>query len=206
VTTNNNSVTQREAWLTKAAEGIRGAWSVQGVTVPADVKVTCGFPGGGSPRRRIGECWPRARSAAQLNEVFISPTLDDTLLVLDVLGHELLHAVDDCASGHGAAFSKNSRRVGYSGGKQSAVATEQARALVERLAKALGPYPHARVVLTAKKRNASSGLHKVECGCGNCAYMTAKKLEEFGFPSCGTCGDEMVVKEERGEKKVVTTV
>jgi len=199
-------VMHRELWLIKATNILRTRWASMGVTVPDDVKVTCGFPGGGSPRRRIGECWPRGRSAANVNEVMISPVLDRPLDVLDVLGHELLHAADDCKSGHGAAFTANSKRVGYSGGKHSKIVTPEAVALVQVMLEKLGAYPHAKVELTAKKRNASHGLHKLECGCGNCSYMTAKKIEEFGFPVCGACEEPMVLNSERTKKKVITTI
>lgn len=69
----------REEWLSHAAHALREGFVTHGgVAVPADVKVSCGFPGGGSATRRIGECWPRSRSAAKLNEVFISPVSPKT--------------------------------------------------------------------------------------------------------------------------------
>ena len=199
-------VMHRELWLIKATDILRTRWASMGVTVPADVKVTCGFPGGGSPRRRIGECWPRARSGANVNEVMISPVLDVPLIVIDVLGHELLHAADDCKSGHGAVFSRNSKLVGYSGGKNSKIDSGEAMALAQVLLEKVGPYPHAKVQLVGKKRNASHGLHKLECGCGNVSYMTAKKIEEHGFPVCGSCEEPMVLCSEREKKKVVRTI
>jgi len=199
-------VLHREQWLTQATIIIRTAWAKLGVDVPADVKMACGFPGGGSPRRRIGECWPRARSAAGVNEVMISPVLDQPLVVLDVLGHELLHAVDDCKSGHGAAFTKASKVVGYTGGKHSKVERADAHALMAAILAKLGAYPHGKVALVAKKRNASHGLHKLECGCGNVSYMTAKKIEEHGWPTCGSCEQEMMLQSEREKKKVVETI
>jgi hypothetical protein len=199
-------VMHRELWLTQATAVMAGRWAPFGVVVPGDVKLTCGFPGGGSPRRRIGECWPRSRSGASVNEVMVSPVLEDTITVLDVLGHELLHAADDCKSGHGAAFTKNSKLVGYSGGKNSKIETAAAGALAQEILAKLGAYPHAKVQLTIKKRNASHGLHKLECGCGNVSYMTAKKIEEHGWPTCGSCEEPMMLSSERQKKKVVETI
>lgn len=196
----------REVWLVKAANAMRASWRDVGVLVPADVRVTCGFPGGGSPRKRIGECWPRERSAAKINEVFINPVLSDTFKVLDVLGHELLHAVDDCESQHRAVFTRNSKLVGYTGGKHSKVESERAKLLIDIITRQLGPYPHKEVLIERKARNEKHGLHKLECGCGNVAYMTAKKIEEYGFPVCSNCEEQMVPLQERGEKKVVTTI
>jgi hypothetical protein len=203
---NPKLVAHREQWLTQATNMIRSSWEPLGVAVPMDVKLTCGFPGGGSPQRRIGECWPRSRSGANVNEVMISPVLADSMIVLDVLGHELIHAADNCASGHGAAFTKASKTVGYSGGKHSKIDSMRGLELVQAIVARLGAYPHAKVELTAKKRNASHGLHKLECGCGNVSYMTAKKVEDFGFPVCGACSEFMVIASERDTKKVVETI
>lgn len=194
----------REQWLQRAAKAFTVEFAKAGVVVPPDVKVTCGFPGGGSPSKRIGECWARSRSLAGVNEIFLNPTMENPSQVLDVLGHELLHAVDDCKSGHGKEFTRNSKLVGYSGGKRSA-AGMVALAFINALAKELGPYPHRALVLVKKEKKDSNGLHGCECGCGNKVYSTAKKLEEYGFPICGQCGEEMFPG-DRKDKKLVETV
>lgn len=198
---------QREAWLTKATRRIIKKWAKLGVQVPADVQLSCGFPGGGSPRRRIGECWPRARSVKKVNQVFINPTLDDPRQALDVLGHELLHAADDCESGHAGAFSRNSVLVGYSGGKNSKAISPAAVGLIERTIKALGAYPHGALLLKPKKQKQNAGLHKFECtGCGeDVLYSTESNTEAHGAPHCRACGDLMVAAKRR-RKKVVTTI
>ena len=143
-------ITQREAWLVKATLKITKKWAKLGVVVPADVQLWCGFPGGGSAHLRIGACWPRSRSAKGVNQVFINPTVSDPMLALDVLGHELLHAADDCKSGHGKVFSRLSVLVGYCGGKASRAETKAAKAFIARLVKALGPYPDGTAFLPPK--------------------------------------------------------
>jgi len=195
----------REQWLQRAAKALAARFAAGGVKVPDDYKVTCGFPGGGSPKKRIGECWPRSRSLAGVNEVFLNPTLENPMQVLDVLGHELLHVADDCKSGHGAVFTKNSKLVGYSGGKHSAATLGGALPFIKELAAQMGPYPHRSLVLVAKEKKESNGLHGCECGCGNKVYSTAKKLEDYGFPVCPACGEEMFPG-DRADKKVVQTV
>ena len=180
----------REEWLKEASKMFREEWIKFGVEVPADAVASAGFPGGGSPRSRIGECWPRARSARKVNEIWINPTLDDATQVADVLGHELLHAVDDCKSGHRAAFTANSKRVGYSGGKHSQATTDDAKRLISDIVALCGPYPHGKLDITKRKQKESSGLHGCECGCGNKVYVTAAKVAEFGLPSCANCGEQ----------------
>jgi|GEM_PF-105789 len=193
----------REEWLARATLALSERFAAGSVTVPADVKVSCGFPGGGSPRRRIGECWARSRSAAKVNEVFISPVLAVPYMVLDVLGHELLHAVDDCKSGHGKDFTRNSKAVGYTGGKHSR-AKDATVDYLNLLAKQLGQYPHGEVVLAPKQQKPSHGLHKCVCptGCG-VWYATAKTLEDVGELVCPSCGETTKAVERREKKTLV---
>ena len=85
----SNQFTTREQWLVAAVEHLQSqVFGKVGLTIPTDVKVSCSFPsagGLGKKRRTIGQCWARSASDANVNEVFISPTLDDSVLVLDVL-------------------------------------------------------------------------------------------------------------------------
>ena len=197
---------QREAYLIKATTIFRKEWKKLGVTVPTDVQVSCGFPGGGSVFKRIGECWPRSRSKAGVNQVFINPTQSASRLVLGILGHELLHAVDDCKSGHTGAFNRNSKAVGFSGGKTSLPSTIDAQRLVEVIISKLGEYPHAALDAQKPKQKKSDGLQKYECEvCEDVLYTTMKKAELFGAPCCRECGQSMT-NAARQKQKTVTTV
>jgi len=197
---------QREAWLTKATKMIATKWAKLGVTVPADVALSCGFPGGGSVFRRIGECWPRGRSGKGVNQIFISPVLEATKMVLDVLGHELLHAADDCKSGHGAGFTKLSVMVGYSGGKHSAATSVAAKEFIALMSVRLGAYPHGAVKLVKKEKKSSNGLHKFFCEeHGDVLYSTSKMVDVHGVPKCRECGEEMALH-DRTDKKEVKTI
>src|SRR5215467_9646698 len=93
----------REQWLQHATSYVRRAVAKRGVVVP-EVKVSCSWPGGGDSKKRIGECWARAASKAHINEVFISPRIEESSKVMSILTHELAHAVLDCKHGHGREF------------------------------------------------------------------------------------------------------
>jgi hypothetical protein len=202
----SNGAALREEWLQHAITAFVVEWSKVGVAVPSDVRVSCSFPGGGAANKRIGECWPRARSLGKVNEVFINPVLENALVVLDVLGHELLHAVDDCKSGHKGAFNALSKMVGYSGGKHSSAATDEAKRFLTALAGKLGPYPHSSVILTAKKTAENKGVHKFHCPeHGHILYSTAKQVDEFGAPKCNVCGEDMILQ-DRQKKNVKETI
>ena len=78
----------REEWLNAGLTNLRPWFRDRaGVEIPSDTRVSVGFPGGGSARKRIGECWARRMSKDNVNEIFINPTLSDPVQMLDVLAH-----------------------------------------------------------------------------------------------------------------------
>jgi hypothetical protein len=213
-----NGTGLREEWLQRAVTGFAMEWSKLGVVVPNDVRVSCSFPAGGNPTKRVGECCPRSRSMAKVNEVFINPILEVPLMVLNVLGHELIHAADDCEHKHGKVFTMLSKRVGYSGGKNSAAKSDEALLFLAKLAGELGPYPHREVLIVKKPQKENTGLHKFECAVGvkesedgeeaakpDVLYSTAKMVELYGIPLC-RCHGEQMFPVDRQKKNEITTV
>jgi len=85
----------RENWLLTGVDRLRPLFRAQGHEVP-EVKVSVGWPATGQRSRTIGECWPSKSAGDGLNQIFIVPSLGSPVEVLDVLTHELVHAVDDC--------------------------------------------------------------------------------------------------------------
>ena len=59
--------------------------------------------------------------------------------------HELIHAADDCASGHKGAFAEAATRLGFDGPMTRTPPGIELTAEVITLAEALGPFPHARL-------------------------------------------------------------
>lgn len=133
----------REESLRCGVSQLRDWFASKGVTVPADVCVSCGFPSGGAAHKRLGECWPRARSDYKRNEVFVNAIASDGTMVLSILAHELLHAADDCESKHSTQFTAMSKLIGFSGGKHSAPQSAEAKAAMAEIAASLGLYPAA---------------------------------------------------------------
>ena len=180
----------REQWLQHAAEAIRRA--LPDVRIP-DVQVSCSWPGGGSPAKRIGECWPTKASQAGINEIFISPKLEDPVKVVQVLTHELAHAVDDCTNGHKAGFVKIGRAMGMTGKPTSmepdiSWATE----VVNELLRTCGAFPH-RTVDKSKNGVKKQTARMIKCECGECGAvwrMAQKHIDaaEHGM-WCPVCGE-----------------
>lgn len=182
----------REQWLNLALAAIRERMAATcELALPADVRVSVGFPGGGSARKRIGECWPRARSASAVNEIFISPVLVDTGKLLEVLVHEAIHAADDCASGHKGAFKRAALAMGLVGKMPATTAGEALAAWITATVASLPAIDYGALSLAGRKVQ-STRLIKLECH--DCGYTlrTTQKWLDTGLPTCA-CGGEFHV-------------
>jgi hypothetical protein len=135
----------REAWLHQAIEAFRPRFAAAGLPLPAKIHVGVGF-GYGAKRESavvLGQCWARRASADGVNHIFISPQEADPAAMLVTLLHELIHAADDCASGHRGPFAAAAARLGFGPPLTSTPPGPALAADVAALAKSLGPFPHA---------------------------------------------------------------
>lgn len=178
----SDHLSTREAWLSQAVLVLEPVFSKAGYAIPP-VKVSCGFAASSSPRTTMGQCWPRERSGDMVNEIFISPKLEDPVDVLDTLVHELCHAIDDCSSGHGADFAGIAQSVGLEGPARSAHASEELKVRLMMVSEKLGPYPHRAIVFPPPR---PSNKSKNKAKCAQCGYEVTllKRWESFGPPIC----------------------
>jgi predicted transcriptional regulator len=188
----------REEWLLAAIDALAPIFAEVGETLP-DTRVSVGWPGGrGKKNAVIGQCWSKAASSDAVASLFISPVLDDASRVLDVLAHELVHAIDDCASGHKGRFAKIAKGIGLVGPMTATTAGEDLKARLDDIAADLGEYPHAAMVNPAAAQGEpkqGTRMLKVECseGSGYIVRMTRKWLDEYGTPSC-PCHEERMIE------------
>lgn len=191
--------TLRESWLQAAVVALTPLFNAVDLEVPP-IRISVGFPGGRGPKTSvIGQCWNSHSSADKVHQIFIHPSLDDVEQILGVVMHELVHAIDDCESGHKGAFVKMVRALGLAG---KPTATEVGEELAEELKpiiEILGEYPHA--VLGSFDEGGAEGpkkqgtrMLKVECPEDGYIVRTTRKWLEIGVPTC-PCGTEMEVIE-----------
>lgn len=176
-----NQIQSREKWLHHAIKAVTPIFTEKGYVVPK-VNVSCGFPSTGKDRH-IGQCWAKEASEAEINEIFISPKLDDPVEVLDTLIHELVHAVDNCRNSHGAEFKKIALSVGLQGKMRQASAGEKLKERLNEISSALSPYPHKKLKFQVKARNPKPRPRAV---CQECGYEIniLKKWLHYGPPLC----------------------
>lgn len=187
----------REEWLVAATAALAPIFAEAGETLPA-VRVSVGWPGGrGKKGNVIGQCWATSASSDSVAQLFVSPVLVEATRVLDVLAHELVHAVDDCKSGHKGAFARIAKAIGLTGKMTATEASDELKARLDEIAAELGDYPHAAIAPGAEgadgPKKQGTRMLKVACGEGSgyVVRMTRKWLDEFGTPSCPCHGEPM---------------
>lgn len=184
----------REEWLKRGVRTLRPLLRKAGITMRARRQVSMSLA---STRKAIGQCWYEAASkSGQTANILICPTLADPVDVLDVLLHEMIHAALPYGTHHGPKFVRACKHIGMTKNKPtSASACPELRAVLERVAAFLGPFPTMRWWSPAARRaaRADTGLCSApRLTSGYRVQISAKALEEFGPPTCPITGDPMV--------------
>ena len=174
----------REQWLGAAAVLLAPWFKEQGHPLELKkINFSCSWPGGGSAKA-IGECWyPQPGNGGQ-HEVFISPTLEDSCRVIDIVIHELCHVALGGKVGHRAPFGKLARALGLTGKMTATVATDELNVKLRKLVKQLGKYPHKKITGMTFGKKKETYLIKVYCP--RCDYTTriTNKWIDVGVPEC----------------------
>jgi len=173
----------REQWLMHAVAHLIPIFERSGHVVPV-VKVSVGFPSTGARGRHLGQCWSTKSAVDGINQIFIAPHLQTPFDFLDTLVHELVHAVDDCQSGHGENFKKIALDVGLKGPMRSAGAGDWLKQDLMRISEKLGGFPHGRLSLPV--RAMQKAPKRPGAKCDKCGYevVILKRYLDLGPPIC----------------------
>jgi hypothetical protein len=183
----------REDWLTQTGEFLDAEVFTPALTKLglmesnplSPVVYSVGFPSHRSNSKVLGTCWTKAAGDGVTSQVYITPLINDSLLVLATQIHERCHSLDDCASGHKGFFKALATQVGLEGKMTSTVAGEALTTYLEGLVELLGPIPHSELDVTTRKTQGSRML-KVECvKCG--FKYNASKLRILDISNCAGC-------------------
>ena len=156
----------REYWLRQAAVFLLDHMQCCGLQNVA-VRVSCGWPssgGLGMGKMTVGECFSPRICADGIPQIFISPRMAESVTVLGILLHELIHASVGNQYGHRKEFSQAARACGLEGPPTATVVGDKLRPVLVQYVQTSGIYPHAaiRPVPKAKK---GSRLRLYECLC-----------------------------------------
>ena len=180
----------RENYLIQATDILRKSlFKPKGYKVPK-VELSISWATHGNNSRNtgkakvLGQCFNRASSEKGINQVIITPnldgtTIDGTLQILGVLVHELVHAVDNCVSGHGKAFKDCATAVGLTGPMRSTGESDELKEYLRKnIIDKLGKFPHAQVNLSKGKKQTTRNI-KVACDCCDFSFRTSRKNLEL---------------------------
>lgn len=180
----------REQWLERGAALIRESLIPQ--LQRYRCRVSCGWPHKAAvartARRVVSAGFPSIQPTTRVT-TFSSLRRFDPIEVLQTLAHELVHVAAGPKVGHKGAFVKIAKSIGF---KAPWTSTPASLELIERLNGLLvnlGPYPHAAIHKSGRKRQ---GTRMLKVICPECGYTvrTTQQWINTGLPIC-VCGTGM---------------
>lgn len=191
----------REGWLSDALNLMTPRIRAAGYSLPAQVKVACGFPVGSRGGKKVlGQCISPKASAAGTTEMFISPIVSDPIEALGTLLHEAGHACVGVEAGHGAPFKAFCAALGLVGkATEAGPGDDCKRWLRDEVLPLLGAYPHDAVDPNARKKQ---GTRMIKLVCPETGYTcrTTKKWLALGVPTSPAGCEMRVVEDSEGEE------
>jgi hypothetical protein len=187
------TIKTREEWLNVVLhKHVAPLLAKSGAEVPKDCKVSVGFPGGGSAKKRIGECWPRSRSSIGVNEIFLNPAMTKVETLVDTLIHEAIHAADDCKSGHKGFFRRTALAVGLEGKMTSTHAGPALSLFIKNVIASMPAFEYGSLDISQRKKQTT---RMVRCRCPHCEYTvrTTQKWLDVAIPVCPVDNETMEV-------------
>lgn len=187
-----NTIRTREEWLLSGVAALKGEFFT-GRKVP-HVACSCGWT---NRPKSLGICHPPEDSSNGTVNLFICPTQDDPVRILDVLLHELGHAHLGNEVGHKAPFVQLMKEFGLKGKPTATYALPGTDCYerLKRIADGLGPYPHAAMIKPEKQANKKKvtwcKVQSVNDPDYVFTFAMNPSVEEFGLPR-DPWGDPMV--------------
>lgn len=162
-----------------------------------EVHISVGFPStgrGSAKRARIGECWSEKVSGDNKAHIFIIPTMNDGLRVLDIVAHEMIHAILGTEEGHGKNFRKMALAIGLEGKMTATTASPKLITKLQEIIDLIGDYPQPEFKIGEKRKKQSTRMLKAVCETtGYVARLSNKWINEYGAPICPCCTQIMEV-------------
>ena len=127
-----------------AVEPLREMLKIRANTEVPEFRVSCGFTGSRLGMRAIGVAWNKRVTADETAQVYVSPLIDESLRVLDILLHEMIHVAYPDA-GHKGPFKRAAQACGLKGKMTATIASDGLKARLQKIVDKLGAYPHSKL-------------------------------------------------------------
>jgi hypothetical protein len=175
----------REEWLTTAGETLLAEFDLQS---PRPWRVAPASPKGST----LGQCFASAASSDGANEIYVSLSITCPVKAVTVLLHELLHAIDDCQSGHKGRFEQLALLVGL---ERPLTHYNPSDALTARITELVAILPPSPLVPMAQPKKQKGRMVALTCtACGWKAHTTRPRANALPVPAiCPCCQDRTLL-------------
>jgi hypothetical protein len=164
----------REEWLKAAGDLIVTEFALH---LPRPWRVSTGSPA--RQGKSLGHCYASKAVQDQANEIWVNASITDPLQIVGVLLHELLHAEDDCQSGHAGAFQRRATSVGFVPPLKVYQPSDELKARLESLLDCLPPCPIVRVQPSTPKKGRMIKLQCDQVTCGWLCYTAQSRIDQL---------------------------
>ena len=186
----------RETWLLKGVEELKkSVFHPIGLEVPS-VNVTVSLMSTGIRKQKnehLGENYNTSCSTAGNHEIFMSPLYFDrsnSERVLDVLAHELIHAIDNNKHGHGKVFRDMALKIGLTGKMRSTKAGEELADKCQKIVQKIGKFPHDKMIINKNRKKQGTRMIKISCSNCSFSYRTSQKnIDMMSNNICNSCNN-----------------
>tara|TARA_R100001463_G_scaffold56243_1_gene108284 strand:- start:427 stop:1026 length:600 start_codon:yes stop_codon:yes gene_type:complete len=186
----------RETWLLMGVEQLKKqVFEPVGLKVPP-VNVSVSLMSTGLRKQKnltIGENYHTRCSSAGNHEIFLSPLYFDrsnSARVLDVLAHELIHAIDDNKNGHKKPFRDMALKIGLMSPMRATTASPELAETCQKIVDEIGEFPHDKMIIKKVKTQGTRNK-KVSCLCCDFSFRTSQKnIDKMVILNCPACEEE----------------
>jgi hypothetical protein len=143
----------REEWLVAAVAAIKTAlFDPRELWLPPVIRISTGP----CPGKAIAMCVDEECATDGSCNIFVSPMIDDPLVVIAAVTHELCHACVGNEAKHGGVFIKVFREIGFEckATQANVIEGSEIHATLCGILIELGPYPHKQLVKKEKQKKA----------------------------------------------------
>ena len=166
--------------------------------IPKKLRLNVGMMPGksGAKNKTLGVCYKaKVNNGVSLITLNIaSPdAMETSERILDILCHEIIHAIDDLENGHGKEFKKMAEAIGLAGPMRATTATPELTKTLSKVVKSIGAFPEKPITLT--QRQDKNRMLKLICEgtedvvCNHIIRASAQQIENIEFNSCLCCGE-----------------
>ena len=187
----------RETWLVEICaalfQDVIAPKMPEGWEIPP-IRVSVGFCSNRENSNIAASMLPKEMSGDGINQIFVSPTEENSEIIIGSLAHELCHVTDNGLSGHLGHFKKLSLAIDLIGPRTATTMGDILKKQARDLIAAYGDIPHSKVKMEGRKKQ-TTRMIKITCHAADCGavFRASKKYSSFidytsSCPFCGSTG------------------